>query len=157
MEWFDNLAVGIYAIDEQHKTLTGRIKVLVAAIKNNVCKYVIEDVINFLEGYSAVCLSAEERYMQIFRYPGYNLHKEQHDSFIADVHQLKKELLNLDSSEEHASYYLSVETNRVMVDWARNHILNADKTLGAFVRVKMFFGNKRSRLGSAMRGACSKN
>lgn len=156
MEWSDNLSVGIDMIDEQHKTLTSSIKGLVTAIKNNFCKYIIVDIINFLEGYSSECLTAEERYMQISCYPEYNKHKEQHDSFIADVHQLKSELLNLDSSEQHASYYLSVETNRVMVDWVRGHILKADKTLAEFLRMEMIFGNKPSILDSAMQG-CFKN
>jgi hemerythrin len=157
MEWTEDLSVGIDTIDEYHKALISRIKDLVTAIKNNFCKYIIGDAINFLERYSAACLSAEERYMQISHYPEYNKHKEQHDSFVTDIHQLKNELLNLDSSEKHASYYLSVETNRVMVDWVCNHILNANKTMGAFLRVEMIFGNKPSILDSAMHGAYFKN
>lgn len=157
MEWSDNLSVGIEMIDEQHKTLISSIKGLVTAIKNNFCKYIIVDIINFLEGYSSECLTAEEKYMQISLYPEYNKHKEQHDNFIADVHQLKNELLNLDSSEKHASYYLSVEANRVMVDWVRGHILKADKTLGSFLRVEMILGDKPSILDPAMHGAYFKN
>jgi hemerythrin len=132
MEW-TNLSTGVATIDEQHRQLVSMINKLVAAIKEQACKYIIGDVIRFLEEYSMNHRVEEELYMQYCRYPEYLLHKAQHNKFINDVIELKKESLNPDPGRKCASYELSVEANRVMVDWVFNHIANEDKKLAAFL------------------------
>lgn|GEM_PF-864909 len=140
MEWSNNMTAGVYAIDSKNRILISRIKGLAMAIKHHICRYTIQDVINFLDNYSAR-FSEEELYMRLHGYPDYNKHKAEHERFISDVAGLKGELLSL-HGEKHSSYYLSVETNRVMVDWAQKHISKTDKMLGFFLNKKMVFANK---------------
>lgn len=133
MEWTDNFSTGVTVIDEQHRQFISIINSLVKAVKEQACKYIIKDVIRFLEKYSAVHFDKEEERMRFCRYPEYLLHKAQHDNFAANVIELKKEALDPDPGRGCASYELSVEANRVMVEWALGHIANEDKKLGAFL------------------------
>jgi hemerythrin-like metal-binding protein len=109
----------------------------VAAVKQSVCKYKIGDVIRFLEEYAAFHFGEEERYMLKFGYPDYRAHKAQHEKFVANFNELKKELPKLEGGNKPGSYDLSVETNRVVVDWILDHIAKVDKRLGVFLKDKI--------------------
>lgn len=137
MQWTEDLSVGIEKIDEQHRELFEKINDLVAAVKQSVCKYKISDVIKFLEDYVVFHFSEEEKYMQQFSYPGYQAHKTQHEKFIENFNELKKELPKLEGGKKPGSYDLSVETNQVVVDWILDHIAKVDKQLGEFLKDKV--------------------
>ena len=137
MQWTEDLAVGIAKIDDQHKELFEKINDLVAAVKQSVCKYKIGDVIRFLEDYVVFHFGEEEKYMQQFGYPGYQAHKAEHEKFIANFNELKKELPKLEGGRKPGSYDLSVETNQVVVDWILDHIVKVDKHLGEFLKDKV--------------------
>ena len=137
MQWTEDLAVGVEKIDAQHKELFEKINDLVAAVKQSVCKYKIGDVIGFLEDYAAFHFGEEERYMLKFSYPDYQAHKAQHEKFIANFQELKKELPKLEGGSKPGSYDLSVETNKVVVDWILEHIAKVDKRLGVFLKDKI--------------------
>ncbi len=137
MKWTEDLSTGIEKIDEQHKELFEKINDLVAAVRQSVCKYKISDVIKFLEDYVVFHFSEEESYMRQFNYPGYPAHKAQHEKFIANFKELKKELPKLEGGKKPGSYDLSVETNQVVVDWILDHIAKVDKQLGKFLKGKV--------------------
>ncbi len=137
MQWTEDLAVGIEKIDEQHKELFEKINDLVSAVKQSVCKYKIGDVIRFLEDYAVFHFGEEEKYMQQFGYPGYQAHKIQHEKFIENFNELKKELPKLEGGKNPGSYDLSIETNQVVVDWILDHIAKVDKQLGEFLKDKV--------------------
>ncbi len=137
MEWTQDLAVGIEPIDEQHKELISRINNLVAAIRNQICKYTIGETISFLEDYVVTHFSEEERLMSSHDYPDCRQHIAQHKIFMRNFEELKRGLALLDGGTKPGSYDLSVETNRVVVDWIRTHILHVDKKLGAYLKQKI--------------------
>ena len=134
MEWTEDLAVGNDTIDFQHKELFRRINDLVLAVHNSVCKYKITDVITFLEDYISFHFGEEEQLMQGRSYPAYRAHKAQHEKFKRNFVKLKKELLKLDGGKKPGSYWLSVRTNQVVVDWIVEHIAKVDKLFGQFLR-----------------------
>jgi hemerythrin len=137
VKWTEDLSTGIEKIDEQHKELFEKINDLVAAVRQSVCKYKIGDVIKFLEDYVVFHFGEEERYMLLFGYPDYPAHKAQHDKFIANFNELKKELPLLEGGKKPGSYDLSVMTNQVVVDWILDHIAKVDKQLGEFLKDKV--------------------
>ncbi len=137
MQWNKDLSVGVEKIDEQHRELFEKINNLVAAVKQSVCKYKIGDVIMFLEDYVVFHFGEEEKYMRQFGYPGYQAHKKQHDKFIENFNELKKELPKLEGGKNPGSYDLSVETNQVVVDWILDHIAKVDRQLGEFLKDKV--------------------
>jgi hemerythrin-like metal-binding protein len=137
MEWTKDLSVGIEEIDEQHKELISRINDLVDSVRQHVCKYKIGDVIKFLEEYIFVHFGDEEGLMKKYGYPDYPGHRAQHEYFIREFAELKKELEKLEGGKKRGSYDLSVETNRIVVDWILDHIAKVDKRLGAYLKTKM--------------------
>jgi hemerythrin-like metal-binding protein len=137
MEWTKDLSVGIEEIDEQHKELISRINDLVDSVRQHVCKYKIGDVIKFLEEYIFVHFGDEEGLMKKYGYPDYPAHKAQHEYFIREFADLKIELEKLEGGKKRGSYDLSVETNRIVVDWILDHIAKVDKRLGAYLKTKM--------------------
>ena len=134
MEWTPGLSVGIGKIDEQHRELFRKINDLVDAIKHSTCKYKIGDVVKFLEDYVIFHFGEEEDYMREHDYPGYDAHKKQHQEFMDNLAAIKAELPKLEGGKKPGSYGLSVEVNRVVVDWILEHIAKIDKNLGAFLR-----------------------
>jgi hemerythrin-like metal-binding protein len=137
MKWTQDLSVGIEEIDEQHKELISRINDLVDSVRQHVCKYKIGDVIKFLEEYIFVHFGDEEGLMKKYDYPDYPSHKAQHEYFIREFADLKRELEKLEGGKGRGSYDLSVETNRIVVDWILDHIAKIDKKLGAYLQTKM--------------------
>lgn len=136
MEWTEDLAVGIEIIDAQHRELIFRINGLVAAIKKQACKYTIKDTLGFLEDYAVTHFSEEERLMTEHAYPEYGAHVEQHEIFIRNLAGLQRRLPELEGGSKPGSYDLSVETNHIVVDWIRSHILHVDRRLGEYLRQK---------------------
>ncbi len=134
MKWTEDLSVGIELIDNQHKELFSRINDLVDAIKQHTCKYKISDVVKFLEEYIVFHFGEEEKIMRQCAYQDYPAHKAQHKKFIAEFEELKKELPKLEGGRKPGSYDLSVETNKVVVDWILEHIAQVDKKLGEFLK-----------------------
>jgi len=134
MKWTEDLATGVEIIDNQHKELFTRINDLVDAIKQKTCKYKISDVVQFLDDYIVLHFGEEEKLMQQNGYPDYPAHRAQHKKFVANFEVLKKEVLKLEGGKKRGSYDLSVETNRVVVDWILEHIARIDKKLGSFIQ-----------------------
>jgi len=129
MQWTEDLAVGIEAIDSQHQELFSRINRLVDAIRQGKCKSVIDSVITFLEDYAVSHFAAEESFMLKNAYPGYEQHRKQHALYLENLSELKKEL-----QEEGPSYVLSVTTNQVVVDWIVAHIQQSDMKFGEYLK-----------------------
>ncbi|MEJ2697293.1 MAG: bacteriohemerythrin [Candidatus Sulfobium sp.] len=137
MKWTEDLSVGIEEIDEQHKELISRINDLVDSVRQKACKYKIGDVIKFLEEYIVVHFGEEEELMRKHDYPEYKSHKARHEYFMREFAELRKELEKLEGGKKRGSYDLSVETNRIVVDWILDHIAKVDKRLGAHLKAKM--------------------
>jgi hemerythrin len=137
MKWTEDLSVGVELIDYQHRELIARINDLVNAIRQKTCKYKISDVLQFLDEYIVFHFGEEEKIMQKYAYPQYPAHRAQHKEFIANFQKLKKELPKLEGGTKPGSYDLSVETNRVVVDWILEHIAHVDMKLGRFLKDRM--------------------
>ncbi len=134
MQWTEDMSVGVPMIDNRHKELINRLNGLRTAIKNQVCRYTIADMLAFLEEYVEVHFFEEEQYMKYYGYSDYALHKEKHNDFVTELYFLKEELRNIRSLELKGSYELSVETVQVVVDWLVGHVAHDDKKLGNFLK-----------------------
>jgi hemerythrin len=135
MEWNEKLAIGIDAIDEQHKELFRRINNLVRAIKERRCKAEIDGVLKFLDDYARVHFAAEEKSMREAAYPGLNEQLDQHRKYLDALAELKEEAALPRIAG--GSYDLSATTNQVVVDWIVDHILKLDMKFGEHLRQRM--------------------
>ena len=133
MQWTEDISVGVPMIDNRHKELVNRLTGLRDAIKKQVCKYTIDDVLAFLEEYVKVHFCEEEQFMKYYGYPDYATHKEKHENLVMEQYFLKEELLNIRALGLKGSYELSVETVQVLADWLRDHIMTYDRKLGDYL------------------------
>jgi hemerythrin len=132
MEWNDKLAVGIDAIDSQHKELFKRINNLVNAIKQHRCKDEIDGTIKFLEDYARVHFSEEEKHMRETCYAGYEEQRQEHRKYLAALAELKAQARQ--PRVQGSSYDLSATTNQVVVDWIVDHIMKVDMKFGEHLK-----------------------
>ncbi len=127
--WSNEYSVGVPLIDQQHQELFRRINSLLDACNQGQGKEKVAEILNFLEEYVKVHFSSEEEFMIKYAYPEYLAHRNQHQHFVENFMNLKRKF-----EEEGAGISLVVTTNKVVVDWLRNHILLTDTKLGPFLK-----------------------
>lgn len=132
MQWTEDLAVGIDAIDTQHKELFRRINNLVLAIKDHRCKTEIDGTIDFLEEYAKTHFSQEEAYMRESRYENLRDHQSHHATYLQNLAELKR--MAAEPRVHGVSYELSVTANQIVVDWIVDHIMKIDRQFGAYMK-----------------------
>ncbi len=128
--WKPDLAVGVKAIDEQHKEIFRRVDVLLESCKAGKGKAVVGETLDFLEDYVIQHFMAEENIQLHYSYPGYAAHKQEHEGFIKNVEALRKKF-----EKEGPSLKMIIETDRVVVDWLVKHIKKTDMDLGKFLKL----------------------
>jgi hemerythrin len=128
IQWTPDLKVGVEQIDDQHKELFRIIDELLEAMRLGRGKAEVARTLKFLETYAIEHFGLEERTMVAQRYPGYAGHKGEHEAFIRDFLELKKQ-----HEENGATTGLVIEINNRVCAWLRNHIGRTDRALGAFL------------------------
>ena len=131
IEWTADLSTGVQEIDNQHKELFQRINSLLDACNHGKGKEEVKKVILFLENYVITHFSEEEKYMNKHDYPDGMSHKKQHLEFMENFFRLKTQF-----EAEGPGVHIVVITNRLVVDWLRNHIRKTDMALGSFLKTK---------------------
>ena len=105
-----------------------------AAIREGLCKYVVRGVVSELERYAAEGLLYEELCMVQFDRPETDVHVAEHERFRASLASLRVRLGCLRPDRSNPSYELSVEINRLLADWLRQHVARLDTALVASLR-----------------------
>jgi len=129
--WSDDLRVGFKAIDDQHKTLINIINKFQNALLSGEGAESIQSVVNFLELYTKVHFSTEEKYMEQFQYPNTDTHKQEHKKLIEYLADLKNKI-----KENPNNHNLALDLNNKLKIWYAEHINKIDKHLGAFLKMK---------------------
>jgi hemerythrin len=132
IQWTSDLAVGVAALDDQHKELFSTVDKLLNAMKAGHGREEIGKIIAFLEKYVVKHFGNEEQVMKLYGYPEFKDHKAMHDQFIKEFGQLKKGF-----SSNGASTSLAIQVQKQVVDWLKNHIGKVDKALGGFMIARM--------------------
>lgn len=129
VQWTDDLAVGNEEIDNQHKELFRRINLFLDAVQKGETTAAVMDTLNFISEYVEVHFGTEERYMQEYNFSGYQHHRNLHESFKKDLHDLVDTV-----QREGIGPETIVLTNSVVVDWLIKHIKNVDRKLAEFLK-----------------------
>ncbi|GAC1468829.1 MAG: hemerythrin family protein [Desulfuromonadaceae bacterium] len=129
IEWRDSLAIGVEAIDNQHKELLLRFDRLLNACHAGQGIEELKKLQAFLEVYVHTHFNDEEALQRLHRYPDYEAHHAQHVYFIEQINKLKSE-----TKHEGVSTHHVVETNNMLLKWLLNHISKVDKELGSFIK-----------------------
>lgn len=129
IEWRESLAIGVEAIDSQHKQLLSHFDRLLKACESGKGIEELQVLLGFLDGYVIQHFSDEEAIQRQHAYPGYEAHKREHDSFVARLKALKQEI-----SSQGAALHHVIETNNLLLKWLLNHISTVDVQLGRFLK-----------------------
>ena len=128
MEWTDKLSVGYQLIDNQHKELINRVNMLLSAMAEGQGRNKLAETIKFIEDYVVVHFGTEEELMKKHTYPGYTLHKMEHEKLVSDFLEKKGAMeKNPPTSAD------VIKTYNWLADWVTNHITATDIKLGPFL------------------------
>ncbi len=120
IEWSNQMSVGVFEIDLQHKKLVGMLNHLFEAMQEGKSSRILKTIIDELVEYTKVHFETEEKYFHQFSYAEKEEHIEEHKSFV-------------DTLEKFISDYkagrigLSADLLRFLRKWLFAHIMGSDK------------------------------
>lgn len=132
MHWTPAMGVGIEKIDYQHKELFCLVNDLMDFVGEGKDSESFVLAFDFLEEYVVDHFGEEDKYMDMFSYPGAKAHKEQHALFRKTLGNLKERYEEFGATEP----FLKVLQSQLAA-WIMTHIKNVDKKLGEFLRDKV--------------------
>jgi hemerythrin-like metal-binding protein len=125
MKWDDGFAIGIEAIDNQHKKIFEHL----LAIENSVAKRDPWHILHFFVMQLAEALKfhleVEEALLEILRYPDRVEHGESHGRLLQQIDELEDQLRNKASGESLVGFFEI---------WFVRHVLNADREYAAYIK-----------------------
>jgi hemerythrin len=92
-EWRDEYSVGIKKIDDQHQEIVNHLNNLFQSMKDGKGKDTLDNVLMGLVQYTKAHFSNEENLMKLYKYPGYEEHKQKHKKMTEHVVRLKKNFI----------------------------------------------------------------
>ncbi|MDK9702916.1 MAG: bacteriohemerythrin [Sulfuritalea sp.] len=124
MKWDDSFAIGIEAIDNQHKKIFEHL----LAIENSVAKREPWHILHFFLRQLAESLkfhlAVEESLLEIVRYPDIAYHGAAHAGLLEQMAELESRLQQKPSAESLVGFF---ET------WFVRHVLSADREYAAYI------------------------
>lgn len=126
VEWDSIYSTGIESIDQEHKQLLSMLNEVHDAMIAGNRRNVVDDVLPRLEAYTRQHFDHEEALFREYAYPRTKQHTTSHQ-------QLRERVLILLKKNEANDQPLVQEAERLLRDWLIHHIMNEDKTAGAFL------------------------
>ncbi len=125
MKWNNSLAIGIEAIDNQHKQIFEHL----LAIENSVAKrdpwHILRFLLLQLAEYMKFHLAVEEAMLEIVRYPQRAEHGQAHAKIMEQIAELEKQLQKTGSGTDLVNFFEY---------WFIRHVLAEDRQYAAYVR-----------------------
>lgn len=120
INWIPTYNTGISQIDLQHKTLVELLNNLHDAMKAGKAKDQMSGYVKELINYSVTHFNLEEKYMKQYNFPGYLLHKKEHDDFASKVLEFQKKV-------ESGENLVSIDVLTYIKSWLVDHMLGSDR------------------------------
>ena len=130
IQWTEELSIGIGSVDDQHKTLVAILNSLHDGMIDRTADEHLSRLLAELTEYTVEHFAYEESLMDKFDYDDTDLHKLEHKRLVKDVENFNRRF-----NDGHLG--LSMDLMQYLRDWLNNHILEADKKLGKFLKGKV--------------------
>ena len=125
MKWNSSLAIGITAIDNQHKQIFEHL----LALENSVAKrdpwHIVRFLLSQLADYMKFHLAVEESMLEIVRYPQQKDHCTAHGRIMEQIAELEKQLQGAGSEANLVNFF---------EDWFIRHVLSDDRLYADYVK-----------------------
>lgn len=125
MKWNSSFAIGIEAIDNQHKKIFEHL----LAIENSVAKrdpwHILHFFLTQLAEYMKFHLAVEEALLEVIRYPNRAEHCDSHQRLINQMAELEDQLKNQASGGSLVGFFES---------WFIRHVLSGDRDYAAYIK-----------------------
>jgi hemerythrin len=131
ISWTDDLAVGVDAIDDQHKQFFKAANGLADAMWEGRGKEEVGKTLDFLADYAALHFRDEEKLMTKYDYPDYPTQKKAHEAFTRQLKDLQDRYRDGESASS-----IAIALLNGACDWFRTHIRVMDKPMGLYVQKK---------------------
>lgn len=128
LRWEPGLAIGVAAVDDQHRELYRQVNLLLAAMRDAQAAAEVGRLLEFLGRYVVEHFAAEERLMREARYPALDPHRREHVDFVQAFQELCRSF-----EGEGASPPVVVRINVWLCSWLRRHVGETDQALGRFL------------------------
>jgi hemerythrin-like metal-binding protein len=126
IEWDDSqFSVLVDEMDEQHKRWIDLINALHASLLGKGKRIDSAMILTEMLAYTRFHFKEEEELMRNIKYPGYIEHKREHDTFIARLNKMEKDI-------EAGNVVLGTQLMSILKNWLENHIARMDKKYGEF-------------------------
>jgi hemerythrin len=128
VDWNDSFAIGVPAIDAQHRELFARVASFEAALERRDAQAMTR-TFGFLREYALVHFAQEERLMREARYPREEEHREKHAQFVERLGVLVRE-----HETSGATAFLGLRARNWITVWLLDHVAGDDQAVGRFIR-----------------------
>jgi hemerythrin len=129
--WRDEYSSGMTELDAAHQNLLADMNALTRAVHVGAWN-LTPPLLAQIQFAAANGFMSQEQLMEQRNYPFLELHARQHQRFFEYFGELRAEI----ERGEEDRVYLAFRVNRLLTDWLVNHLLNADRHFGHFVRTK---------------------
>jgi hemerythrin-like metal-binding protein len=122
----DILKLGIPEIDSQHETMISLVNLIHETMLQGADKATLDGLLSKLLEHTQNHFAYEEELMSRYNYPGYEVHKSEHN-------RLMQHLIDLAERYSNGELLLSFAVALELKGWAAIHIEKSDKPLGTFL------------------------
>ena len=130
LTWNENYLMGVEELDEDHRQLFKLAQQVLERTKTREedpfnRMFILREGMNYLQGYFARHTAREEAYMRRTGYPGYAIHKMQHEEFLStQMAKYRKVVESGKCSKEEVREFVGSG-----VGWLLDHIATADMAI----------------------------
>jgi len=128
LRWMPGLAIGVPAVDDQHRELFRQVNLLTVAMGHERGAAEVGRLLEFLGRYVVEHFAAEERLMREAAYPALEPHRREHVDFVQVFQELCRSYLS-----EGATPPVVIRVNVWLCSWLRRHVGETDQALGRFL------------------------
>ena len=126
--WKDSYAIGVPAVDKQHKKLFEMVDNLVMIVNDELYESEFKDdcrdAVVFMKSYVIMHFADEEAYQKAIGYKGFDEHKKIHQDFTEEIRNYAQKLENCDYDKSVVKEFVSI-----LAAWLINHVTGDDQRI----------------------------
>ena len=128
-QWRKEYSTNVKEMDEHHQELFQTANRLYEELNSGRNQSVLEDTLNFLIRYTEEHFTKEEKLMEDYDFPEYEVHIKHHVRLIQEVQELKNKYAA-------GEIWMDMSIINFLKDWIINHILTEDRKYGPYLNDK---------------------